>query len=278
MANTNLVIKEKDIQSYLKENAKSIQNYYSGSNVEDFLRSALMVISENKNLMECLKTNPGKASLRHALKFAANTGLSLNPQEGKAALIAYNGQVTYQVMKNGLIDLAMDSKKVEFITADTVRENDSFDIKKTMNGDTYEYGPARKDRGKIDGFFSALKMKDGTCHVKYMTMEEIEAHRDQYSAMYRNKKEASPWHKSFEGMALKTVIKALFRNLSISSDIDRAVGADDKSESGEMRDVTEPDYMEAEPVTAEQTAEAVEKKEEEIQPDPKEDESKQDMF
>ena len=71
-----------------------------------------------------------------------------------------------------------------------------------------------------------------------MTKEEVEVHRDLYSAMYRAKPDASPWKKSFEGMGQKTVIKALFRNVTISADLDRAVGADDAEELREPVDIT----------------------------------------
>lgn len=198
--------------------------------MKDFLASAALLISESGQLQDCLKTPAGKNSLYHAMKYAANTGLSLNPQEGKAAIMAYGGKVQYQVMKNGLMELAERSGKVKAISCDTVRENDEFDIEKTFNGDTYRFRPARKSRGEIDGFFAAVLLKDGSCYVKYMTKEEVETHRDRYSAMYKSAPDKSPWKKSFEGMGQKTVIKALFRNVSISGDLDRAIGTDDAEE------------------------------------------------
>jgi len=244
MANNKQVVKvtEIGIGDYLKKIKPNLSSYNHNCNMEEFIRSAMLMISEKQELRDCLKTTQGKSSLYHALKYATSTGLSLNPQEGKAALIAFGGAVQYQVMKNGMIELAMQSGKVEFITCDTVRENDDFTIHKSGSGDKYTYAPARKDRGNMDGFFAAVVMKDGTCYVKYMTVKEVEDHRDSYSALFRAKPAVSPWTKSFEGMALKTVVKALFRNVTISPDVDRMVGTDDQEENNpqdKMKDVTD---------------------------------------
>jgi len=193
---------------------------------QGFMNSIVMAFNSNNDLMECLKTPAGQASLFNALQYAASTGLSLNPLEGKACLVPYKGKAAYQIMKNGYIELAMDSGKVSFITSDLVRKNDKFKTWKSMDGDKFEYEPATTDRGPVIGFFAALKKTDGTGHVKYMTKEEIEEHRDNYAGDVR---QFSAWGKSFNGMALKTVMKALLTNVEISGDIDAAIGSENVS-------------------------------------------------
>lgn len=196
---------------------------------ETFVKSAMIAIVSNDKLQECLTTNDGKASLINAMRMAAGTGLSLNPQEGKSALIPYNKKVgnqwiktaQYQVMKNGLIELALESGKVEFITADTVRAGDEFTMQKTMKGDEYFFSPARVDRGEIDGFFAAIMMKDGKCHTVYMADEQMQEHRKAFSD-----KTSMP----AEGYGQKTVLKRLLNNLHISPELSQAVGSDNASE------------------------------------------------
>lgn len=213
---------------FLKKFEKSLQNYAMRNyDHAAFLKSAMIAIVNNIELQKCLATEIGKESIFNALRYASATGLSLNPQEGKAALIAYNGQVKYQVMKNGLVELIMASGKVEYITADYIRENDEFVLLKSSDGDRYEFSPAMKDRGDVTGFFAALKLKSGTTHTKYMSKDEVEFIRDSYSSMYKAKPELSPWNKNFLGMGVKTVIKALLRTMTISDDLDNALGADD---------------------------------------------------
>ena len=166
---------------------------------------------------------------------AAGTGLSLNPSEGKSALVCFNKKIdnawhkipTYMIMKNGLIELALESGKVSFITAETVREHDDFSIAKTMEGDKYEFRPHRKARGYIDGFFSAVKMNDGITHCKYMTLEEVNEHRKSFSD-----KSSMPE----EGYGQKTVLKKLLNNLHISQEISNAIGAENhRSDEGQSQ-------------------------------------------
>jgi recombination protein RecT len=192
-----------------------------------FLKSAMLAIESNPELKKCITTDIGKASFIQSLRYASTTGLSLNPQEGKAAIIPrktkqgdkYVDVVTYQVMKNGMIDLALESGKVEFIEADYVKKNDHFTgIRKTMDGVNYEFSPALKDRGELIGFFAVMKMKSGATHGKWYTLQEINDHRKQYS------------EKSYMpeiGYGLKTTVKALLRSVSISAEIDAIVKTDD---------------------------------------------------
>jgi len=197
-----------------------------------FLKSAMLAIEDTGTLRECLKTDQGKRSLFNAMRYAAVTGLSLNPQEGKAALIGYKNKdgamtINYQIMKNGLVDLALESGKVEIITAEYVKKNDKFSLKKTASGDDFSFEPGLSARGEIIGFFAALKLKTGQTYTKWMTIEEVEEFRDKYSAMYKYKPDDSPWKKSFSAMGIKTVIKALLRAVRISDDLDNAIRADD---------------------------------------------------
>lgn len=204
---------------FLKSFGRSLKDYaVRDYNQTSFLKSAMIAIADSKDLSECLATDAGKRSLFSALRYAATTGLSLNPQEGKAALIPYGGKIQYQVMKNGMIDLALESGKVEFITADYVKENDKFSIRKSVHGDEYTFEPALKDRGNVLGYFSALKMKSGSTHVKWFTAEEIQKHRQTYSAKTQMPE---------TGYGIKTALKALLRGISISDELDNAIGADD---------------------------------------------------
>jgi len=208
---------------FLKKFEKSLGDYAIRKyDRTAFLKSAMIAIADNTTLSECLKTEAGQRSLYNAMRYAATTGLSLNPQEGKAALIAYSGKIQYQVMKNGMVDLALESGKVEFITADYVRENDEFKITKSIDGDKYIFSPALKDRGNVLGFYAAMKMVSGATHVKWYTLEEVKAHREKYS-----KSSQMPEI----GYGVKTVMKAMLRSVSISEALERVIRQDDAIEA-----------------------------------------------
>ena len=241
MAVSNIPANQKNaltVREHLAGMIPDVQEYArDGVDVPAVIQSAKMAFALSDKLRDCFKTDAGIASIRNALQSAVQTGLSLNPQEGKAALIAYSGKVQYQIMKNGIVELALSSGMVDFVTADIVRERDKFELSKSMSGDNYEYAPAKTDRGDVIGFFAGCKLKSGSTHVKYMTRQEVEEMRDKYSAMFKAKPEASPWSKSFNGMGIKTVLKSLFRNLSISTALDDALGNDEKT--GAVIDITD---------------------------------------
>lgn len=232
MGNTEMVPIEKKIEGFLKPLSPALAKYAERKYPMDrFLRSANLAIMSNKDLKAAVQTNQGKQSLMDSLRYAAATGLSLNPQEGKACLIAYGDKVQYQIMKNGLVQLALETEKVEFITGEIVRENDTFRITKNMSGDNYDHSIALSERGKIIGFYSAMKLTEGGQHVIYMSRQEMEEHRDRYAkGLYHNYtdnkkgiKKGDPrpdhaWHKSFEGQGIKTVIKRLLTRVSIAED------------------------------------------------------------
>lgn len=243
---------ETQASTFLKSIQSMLPSYaHRTYRMESFVKSAMIAIVSSQELQRCLTTDAGKASMINALRAGAGSGLSLNPQEGKAALIAYNMTASYQIMKNGMIELALESEQVEFIIAETIKENDEFSISKSMDGDKYNFTPHRKDRGAVDGFFSAMKMKNGTTHCKYMTFLEVEEHRDKYAKgltdKNNNQKPNHVWNKSFNEMGEKTILKKLLRTVHINHVIDRAVGGDDWEH--EIKDVT-PKGFSADDLTA----------------------------
>lgn len=218
---------DKAITQYLGQCENQLSRFApDGTEIGTWLQTVHLCISESSEISRAIQTDQGKASVFHALKFAASTGLSLNPQQGKCALIAYGNKVQYMIMKAGWIELALNSGKVDYLGSDIVRENDQFSVTKSMDGDRFVHQIATIDRGPLIGAYAALKESDGTGHVVYMTIDELEQHRDAYAASKNG-----PWVNSFPGMSIKTVIKKLLRNTHLSDRVSAAVGADDKTET-----------------------------------------------
>ena len=217
-----------DIAAYITPKKDALQSlvfneYQDG----EFLRGAYLSICQDNNLKNCLNTEEGRTSLYFALQRAASTGVSLNPQLAESVIVAYNGKATYQIMKKGLIRLALESPLVVAITADVVFEKDRFSISKSVKGDDYKHNIAVTNRGDEIGYYAAVELASGKTNIKYMSAQEMEVHAKTYGV---STKPGSAWNKSFSGMALKTVIKALLRNLHISTATTAAVTIDDKEE------------------------------------------------
>ena len=176
----------------------------------------------------CLSTQQGQLSLKRAIDRAAVMGLSMNPQEGKAALVAINGKVEYWPMKNGLVEIAHESGKVEFIASETVYSGDQFALTKTAKGDDYQWIPAIKNRGEPSGFFSVLVLTSGRSVVKWMTLEQMQAWKTKYGKGLNNPKSA--WNTNFNGMAEKTMLKRVTTGVYLGKRMETALELDEEIE------------------------------------------------
>jgi recombinational DNA repair protein RecT len=228
-----------------------LQSFYRGANYDAWKQDAVMAIIQSKELRECMSTEMGRITLLRAIQLNAASGLSLNPQYGEAALVAYNGKkgltVTHIPMKNGLIKKALKTRMVLKIESGTIYENDEFIIKKTSDGDSYEWTPAIKDRGKPSAYFACVKLADGKTVVEYQTYEQVWEHALKYGkgrVWDDDKKEyknafypESAWGKSFNGQAEKTVIRAVLNNLHLP-ELEETFAEEDKAME-DMRNVTE---------------------------------------
>jgi len=256
MPENSIAISDKEVRTTLMNWAPEVQFFMDDpSRSLQFLKTAALCTLESADLRACLTTQAGKISMIRALQRAAATGLSLNPQEGKAALVPINGKVEYWPMKNGIIDLAHESGKVDYIAAETVFAKDTFALKKTAKGDDYEFSPALAGRGEPVAYFAVVALTGGRSIVKYMDKAQIEAHKQKYAKGLSGSKSA--WNTNFNGMAEKTVLKALLKSVYLGSKVQKAIDIDDElsQESGQ------PDQKGTAPT---QVAEAVTMKQAEI--------------
>jgi phage RecT family recombinase len=229
--NNSLAIVEKEAMDLLRNEWKVLKGYSTTTEEQaaEIIKTAALCVMESDALQKAIKTEQGKISFLHSMKQALRAGLSLNPQEGKAALIPYGNRITYLPMKNGFIDKAMACKEVKSIRPKVVKKNDQFELWEDEKGSHYKFVPAITDRGPSVGYVAFLVEQNGTVHYSYMSKEEVEEHRDKYAASVNG-----PWKKSFDGMAKKTVTKELLRDLNINPVLSELVGIDDEIECKEI--------------------------------------------
>lgn len=208
-----------------------------------WLQTAVLCILESAQLMEACATEAGKRSLFHALRYAATTGLSLNPQEGKACLVPRQGKIAYWIMSRGWVELLTENPRVDRVHGFAVYTGDEFDLTQTLDGDKYTFRPALDDRGTLRGFVSAIRYYPpggasgpAMTSVHYMSLKQMEEHRAKYETF---KSADSAWAKSFEGRAIAACVKQHVRRLALGESIvDAALNADDTEGDDEPRDVT----------------------------------------
>lgn len=240
---SDIVLRKKNINGFLREKSKSITKILSDRCSDtDFLIGCQLAISRNSDLQDCLKSEEGRESLANELYIAASEGLNPNPALQEIALIVFKGRPSSMRMKNGWIKLAM-KHGIKSISCDIVKENDSFEIVKTSAGDTYHHKISLSKRGQTLGYYASCVTPDDQRMIKYMSLDEIVEWRNSYA-----RSKGGAWETSFDGMALKTVIKALLRNLYLPDQLRAALTQDDIFEAdGEIIDVS--------PVSAETLAE-----------------------
>lgn len=131
----------------------------------------------------------------------------------------------------GMIDLARRSGQIVSIDARAVYEGDKFDCQLGLEP-RVEHVPDwqnanRADPAKLRFVYAVAKLKDGGVQFDVMSRAEVEGIRARSKSA-----DNGPWVTDFPAMALKTVVRRLFKFLPVSIEIQRAVGLDELAENG----------------------------------------------
>lgn len=192
---------------------------------QQFLRLTLNAIQSTPHLMEC--TMP---SFYGAVMQCAQLGLKPNVN-GEAYLIPFKNnkkggayECQFIVGYKGLMLLARRSGEVANIDAQTVYENDEFDLSYGFDPMLVHKPYLKGDRGKPVGFYATVMLKDGGKSAYYMTVEDAQKYGKRYSKAYNN----SPWMTDFEAMAKKSCLRQVLKYAPMSTDVDGAIRTDEK--------------------------------------------------
>lgn len=117
---------------------------------------AMQMITSNDHLMTAAMNNPN--SLMNAIINIASIGLSLNPAEKLAYLIPRDKRVCLDISYFGLMKLATDSEKIEWIKPVLVYANDIFKVNGVNSLPEHCYNPFDNYRGAIVGGYSVAKL------------------------------------------------------------------------------------------------------------------------
>ena len=167
---------------------------------ENFMTSLISVVANDANLQKCKPM-----SVFHAALKSVPLGLPIEANMGFAAVIPYGDNASFQIMRNGWMDLLMRTGQVKFIANEIVYEGQL--VKKNKFTGEYVFDEDAKKSDKVIGYMAYVKLTNGFEKTVYWTIEEVRAHALRYSQTYRTKR--GPWADSFDSMALKTVLKNL---------------------------------------------------------------------
>jgi recombination protein RecT len=225
------------IQGFLETYKGEIQRALPRHMTADRMaRIALTEFRKNPNLMKC-----DPASLFGAVIQCAQLGLEPGGALGHAYLIPFENrkkgitEVQFIIGYRGMIDLARRSGQIVSLEAHAVYEGDQFvcefGLESTLKHVPDWQNANRTKDDKLQFVYAVAKLKDGGTQFEVMSRAEVIAIRARSRTA-----SSGPWVTDFPAMALKTVIRRLFKYLPVSVEMQQAVGLDEQVEAGLSQD------------------------------------------
>jgi recombination protein RecT len=152
----------------------------------------------------------------------------LEPDGRHAHLIPFGDKCTVIIDYKGLVQLAMRSGTVRRIHADTVCENDVFEVDRGLIvKHAIDY---RKPRGEVYAYYCIIETVNGGTKCEVMTIDEVNAIRDRSQAWktFLSKGRECPWNTDPHEMGKKSVFKRATKWTELSAEIRDAIATDDE--------------------------------------------------
>ena len=195
-----------------------------------FITAITSAVATNPALTEC-----DPATILSAGLLGETLQLSPSPQLGQYYLVPFNDRklgrkvAQFQLGYKGYIQLAIRSGQYKKLNAMAIKE-----------GELIKYDPlneeievqlieddAEREAAPTIGYYAMFEYLNGFRKVIYWSKEKMESHALQYSQGYKAKKGYTFWEKSFDDMAIKTMLRQLISKWGIMSiDFQKAYEAD----------------------------------------------------
>lgn len=181
-------------------NAQAYLTDVLGEKKETFVTSLVSIVGNDTNLQKC-----EPMSIIYAAMKSVPLGLPVESNLGYCAVIPYGTNASFQIMRNGWVELAMRTGQVKFIANEVVHKGEL--VKKNKFTGEYVFDEDKKESDEIIGYMAYIKLNNGFEKTVYWTAAECKAHALKYSQTF--KKGYGIWKDNFDAMALKTVLKHL---------------------------------------------------------------------
>lgn len=205
------------IQANLAEIAKVVPKHVTP---ERLLKVLVACISKTPALAQCTPE-----SLVASFKVAAELGLEPGGSLGQLYLVPFGNVCTPIIGYRGFIDLMRRSGHLADVRSVVVHQRDKFHIKEGLVQDIQHEPFLEGDPGPMRFVYTVFKLKDGTFHAEFMTKDAV----DRIKGRSRSGN-SGPWVTDYEEMAKKTVLRRGAKYMPMSSELSRAVEADDEAE------------------------------------------------
>lgn len=195
---------------------KLINNTLGDPNrAQRFVASVSSAVAVNLNLQNC-----DAGSILVGALVGESLNLSPSPQLGHYYLVPYGNKAQFQLGYKGYIQLAIRSGEYRKINVVDIKEDEliSFDpLNEEITVNIID-DPLEREQKKTIGYYVMFETVNGFRKSMYWSREKMETHASKYSKAYANKtKKDSFWHKDFDGMAFKTMLRQLISKWGIMS-------------------------------------------------------------
>ena len=218
------VKKNPTMKDLIEAQGKAIERQLGGAmNSDAFVRAVLSEVTKQPKLMSAdPATVLGGVMLAAQLRLEIGSGLGefyLTPRKERGRDICLP-IIGYQ----GFIKLVLRSEMVKTVQSFMVREGDDFTYgANAERGMFFEWQPRDfEDDRPWTGVVAVAKMRDGGTTWSYLTSEQVLARRPHYWD------KGTPWQTHEDEMAKKTAVRALVKYLPKSTELGKAIEADDQ--------------------------------------------------
>lgn len=211
------------MKDLIEKQLPAIERQLGGAmNSDAFVRAVISEVTKTPALMAAdPKTLLGGVMLAAQLRLEIGSGLGefyLTPRKEKGQQICLP-IIGYQ----GLIKLALRSEFVMNVQAFLVRQGDDFSYgANAERGMFYDWTPQDfEEKREWIGVVATARMKTGGTTWVYLTRAQVLDRRPSYWA-------STPWKTNEDEMVKKTAVRALAKYLPKSTDLGRAIEADEQ--------------------------------------------------
>ncbi|GAA4914594.1 recombinase RecT [Nesterenkonia rhizosphaerae] len=219
-----------------------------GAEASQLVRDAITCLRQTPKLLECDRTSflgalmtcaqlglrPGIGALGQAYILPMNVW---NPQKRTKEMTA-----VFILGYQGMLDLANRSNEIDIVVARPIYEGDQFEI--DYGTDELHHKPSFGDRGQVKGYYAKFRRKGSDYQtVEFMSVKDAQEHRDKFAMAKKDGQVVGPWKDHFDAMALKTVVRRLFKWMPRDTTIQNAIVSDesvrlDTTASADLTQVT----------------------------------------
>jgi recombination protein RecT len=205
-----------------------------GVRAEALVRFSLMEMSTNEKLRACTPD-----SIYLGLLACAVTGLEPGALKGEAYLVPFAGKATFIPGWKGLVKQVRRSREVRAITANVVRERDTFDLDLgTSKALIHKPKLGREnDRGDVIGAYAIATLASGDNEIEWMDRADL----DSIQKVAESRGKSPAWSGWQDQMQRKSVIRRIAKRLPLGSDYYVAMALeqahDDGREQSEVLDI-----------------------------------------